>query len=190
MKRLIPLCAAIALVAGCATTPQPLSGEFSAVTPEQARQGDASGQVIRWGGEIVDVRPLENRTCLEIMSRELGGSARPRETDRTLGRFIACKPGFIDPAAFKPGREVTVVGAVEGVDSGKIGEFEYRFPHVAADTVYLWPERREYDDRHYYHRPFLYDPFFWPYPFYYSHWYHPWGPHYVPKSQNAPAGES
>ena len=189
MKRLLLLFAIVGLSAGCATTPKPLAGEFSGVTPDQAREGDVAGQRVRWGGEIVEVRPLENRTCLEIMSRDLGSSARPRETDSTQGRFIACKPGFIDPAAFKPGREVTVVGNVAGVDSGKIGEFEYRFPRVTADTVYLWPERREYDDRHYYHSPFFYDPW-WPYPYYFPYRYHPWGLNLAPESGSDPGGES
>lgn len=180
MKRLILLLITAGLTGGCATTPEPLTGEFSPVTLEEARSGDIAGPRVRWGGEIVETRPLDKQTCLEIMSRELGRSARPLHTDNTQGRFIACKEGFIDPAAFKPGREVTVAGELQGVDSGTIGEFEYRFPRIAADTVYLWPERDEYDD-HYRYRPYFYDPFFWPYPYYYSYWYHPIGPRPLPK---------
>lgn len=189
MRQLALFFVVTVIVAGCATTPTPLSGEFSQVTLEQARSQSLSGQRVRWGGEIVEVRPLDEKTCLEIMSRQLGASARPRETDATDGRFIACRPGFIDPAAFKPGREVTVVGNLEGVDSGKIGEFEYRFPRLAADTIYLWPKREKYDDRYRHYSPFFYDPFFWPYP-YYSHRFYPYGPYFIPKAGSAQGSDS
>lgn len=190
MKRLTALLAIAALVSGCATVPDPLAGEYSEVTPDQARDRGLSGQSVRWGGEIVEVRPLADRTCLEILSRNLGRTARPTGGDAGMGRFIACKPGFIDPAEFTQGREVTVTGRLAGVDSGKIGEFEYRFPRIEANAVYLWPERREVDDRYYYHGPFLYDPFFGPFPYRYPYWYYPYGPFMAPKSTPDASGNS
>lgn len=99
-----------------------------------------------------------------------------------MGRFIACKPGFIDPAEFTQGREVTITGRLTGVDSGKIGEFEYRFPRVDARSVYLWPERREYEHRDHFYRPFFYDPFYGPFPYRYPFWYYPYGGHFSPKA--------
>lgn len=192
MSRLIPLLAITALVSACATVPDPLAGEFSEVTPDQARQEGLSGQAVRWGGEIVEVRPLADRTCLEILSRKLGRSARPTGGDAGMGRFIACKSGFIDPAEFAQGREVTVAGRLAGLDTGSIGEFEYRFPRVEARSVYLWPERRDYDDRRRYHGPYpyFYDPFFWPYPYRHPFWYHPYGFHGGLKGTVESAGES
>lgn len=176
MKRLIPIFAITVLLSACATVPDPLAGEYSEVTPDQAREAGMTGQNVRWGGEIVEVRPLADKTCLEILSRQLGRSARPTGDDAGMGRFVACKPGFIDPAEFSQGREVTVTGELAGIDSGTIGEFEYRFPRVEARSVYLWPERRDYDDRYRYHRPYMYDPFFWPYSYYrYPYWFHPYG---------------
>lgn len=176
MRRLIPLLAIAGLVSGCATVPDPLAGEFSDITPGEARDSGASGEVVRWGGEVVETRPLAEETCLEILSRELNRSARPTGGDTGMGRFIACKEGFLDPAEFSQGREVTVTGRLAGVASGTIGEFEYRFPRVEARSVYLWPERREYDDRRYYRPyPFIYDPFYWPYyPYSHPYWYHRW----------------
>lgn len=182
MTRLIPLIAIAGLLSGCATVPDPLAGEYSSVTPEEARDANLSGQDVRWGGEIVETRPLADKSCLEILSRQLGRTARPTGGDQGMGRFIACKPGFLDPAEFAQGREVTVTGRLAGVDSGKIGEFQYQFPRVDAGSVYLWPERRDYDDRgprgHYYHRyPYFYDPFFWPYSYRHTFFFHPYGFH-------------
>lgn len=181
MTRLIPLIAIAGLLSGCATVPDPLAGEYSSITPEEARNEELSGQDVRWGGEIVETRPLADKSCLEILSRELGRTTRPTGGDQGMGRFIACKPGFLDPAEFAQGREVTVTGRLAGVDSGKIGEFEYRFPRVDAGSVYLWPERRDSDNgRHYYRRyPYFYDPFFWPYSYRHPYWFHPYGFHAV-----------
>lgn len=176
--RRVPLLVAVAAaaLAGCATAPKPLQGEFSPVTPSQARAGGGIGEQVRWGGGIVSVRPLEEETCLEILARDLGRSGRPARRESDQGRFIACKPGFLDPASFKEEREVTVVGSVEGVKDSKIGEYEYRFPLLHASVVYLWPERSEYDRRPYYHDPFFYrpfyHPFYWPYPYRSAFWFH------------------
>ena len=65
--------------------------------------------------------------------------------DRSLGRFIACRAGFYDPEVFMAGREITVSGRVEGFETRKVGNYDYRYPRVAAEVVYLWPERRDVD---------------------------------------------
>jgi outer membrane lipoprotein len=57
------------------------------------------------------------------------------------GRFIACRPGFYDPALFQKNREVTFTGTIGGYETRHMGEYDYRFPRVDADVVYLWPVR-------------------------------------------------
>ena len=46
---------------------------------------------------------------------------------------------------FKQGRELTISGKIDGYETRKIGDYDYRYPRVAADVIYLWPERRERD---------------------------------------------
>jgi outer membrane lipoprotein len=107
---------ALCLLAACATQPKPLQGEFQALTPHDAAVGDHSGAVVRWGGRIIRTEPRPDRTCFEVISTKLNADGRPYwASDDTWGRFIACRTGFYDPV--------------------------YRFPRVAADVVYLWPER-------------------------------------------------
>jgi outer membrane lipoprotein len=131
-----------AVLAGCATVPAPLAGEnFAPVTPQQvAAQGGAS-QRVRWGGEIIKVEPRADATCFEILSRELYSDARPNRRDHSDGRFIACKSGFYDPAVYAKGRDITVVGAVNGNEKHKVGEYDYTFAKVDADEIYMWPKR-------------------------------------------------
>ncbi|GAB3345972.1 Slp family lipoprotein [Marilutibacter aestuarii] len=134
------------LLAGCATQPEPLQGEYSAVTPRQAVEVDQTGANVRWGGRVIQVEPKENRTCFEMLSTQLNGSARPYwATDDTGGRFIACRAGFYDPAIFQEGREVTFTGRISGYENRQIGGYDYRFPTLEADVIYLWPIREQVD---------------------------------------------
>ena len=146
----ITLLFAVALaLAGCATAPAPLRGEFASGSPDGV--GSESTQAtVRWGGSIIATEPGADQTCIEVLGRELNDSARPRATpDRSVGRFIACRSGFYDPAVFTPGREVTFVGRVESTsDMVRIGEYDYRLPRVAADVIYLWPKARPVDVRY------------------------------------------
>ena len=137
--------AAAALLAGCVTAPRPLQGQFSALRPDEAAAREATGEVVRWGGRIVSVEPQADRSCFEIVGAPLGDGGRPRRVDASEGRFLACRAGFYDPEVFQPGREVTVTGHVEGVEMRKVGAYDYRYPRVAAEVIYLWPELRPQD---------------------------------------------
>jgi len=164
---------AVGAIAGCASVPAPLEGNYSeSFFPDQA--GDRSiGANVRWGGLVVETRPEAGRTCIEILAQELDRTARPVRSDQEHGRFIACRDEFIDPEIFVNGREVTVAGRLTEFSQGKVGEFEYVYPFVAADAIYLWPERQE----QYWHGYGYYGwgyPYSWPYyrmPFYYGGFY-------------------
>ena len=137
---------AIALLAGCASAPKPLQGQFDPLTPNQAAAGESTGAAVRWGGRIIRTEPRPDRTCFEVMSVRLNADGRPHgASDDTYGRFIACRTGFYDPALFQPNREVTFTGRIEGYEDRKVEEYVYKFPRVAADVVYLWPQRERVD---------------------------------------------
>jgi outer membrane lipoprotein len=150
------------LLAGCASVPKPLQGEFGSQSPQQAT---SEGERVRWGGSVIAVEPLPERTCFQVLGRPLGANGRPRETDASEGRFLACRAGFYDPAVFTAGREVTVVGTRDGSDTRTVGEFQLQLPRVAADAIHLWPQRR---DPRYYSDPY----YFWS-PLGYYGWYGP-----------------
>lgn len=163
MKPTVPAALALSLLlAGCATAPKPLQGEFNSQSPQQAA---ASGERVRWGGAVIEVEPLAGRTCFQVLARPLAANGRPRETDASEGRFLACRAGFYDPAVFTAGREVTVVGALDGSEARKVGEYELTLPRVAADAIHLWPER--VDPR------YRYDPYYFWSPLGYYGWYGP-----------------
>ena len=159
-------------LAGCVSIPANLDGEYSeAFQPSQATERSI-GARIRWGGVVIETRPEQTQTCIEILAQPLDSSARPVRSDQNLGRFIACREQFFDPEIFVKGRELTVIGQLQGFDSGTVGEFEYRFPVLQADAVHLWPERVTLHSSD----PYLLYPYHYGYwPYYHGYGLYPWG---------------
>ena len=166
--RPLALATGIGLLTACATMPQPLQGTYSDVSTASAQQGGAGGAKVRWGGEIIKTEPGPQQTCFYLLSRPLDKQARPESgtSGATEGRFVACHDGFYDPEVFTRGRELTVTGTLHGTVTKKVGEYDYAYPRVEADMVYLWP-KRPLTVRY---PPGYYDPFWGP----------GWGPYWGP----------
>lgn len=172
MNRCIPLILLSSILSACATTPAPLQGQFEALTAKDAAGGSHSGARVRWGGTIITVQPAATETCFEVLAHAVDAQSRPRIRDASEGRFMACRSGFYDPEVFSKGRELTIAGTLDGTRMGRIGQFDYTYPKVAAETIFLWPPRPLVIERRDY---WPYDPFWGP--AYGPHWrvgY--WGP--------------
>ena len=180
----IVLLLAVVAVAGC-SPPARIAGDFPRVNVLDVQQGGYVGERVRWGGVIVETKPVETETCMQVVSLPLGRRARPRiDADRSFGRFLACAPAFYDPEIYAAEREVTIVGTITGVERGKVDEQEYDFPRLAAEAVYLWPERarRDYGEAYGpYGYPYYGGPYGYPYDYgYYPYWGW-WGGSYGPR---------
>lgn len=158
------LLTATLFLTACTSIPEQLRGDYPELQPKDSDQATIN-TLVRWGGVILDTRPEEDHTCFEILSRQLQQSMRPANVDQTLGRFIACKPGFYDPEVFKKDREVTLTGRIIHIDTRQVGEFDYRFPIVDIEFMALWPVRRNVVV--YYGS---YRPYYWHYPHYGPYW--------------------
>lgn len=162
-------------IGGCTTVPEPIrKAPPGDVQPGEVRAAPQQylGATVRWGGDIVKVHNRQSETLIEIVGRRLDSQGRPRAEDQSLGRFLAKVTGFLDPAIYAAGREVTVRGQLEGTIEQPIGEFPYRYPVVRAEHVQLWPTRPQPPPYPYYD-PFWYDPWYpwgWPYYPYYRPW--------------------
>ena len=169
MRLLIFAIAALSVTA-CTTVPEQIQGEFPDISPQRADPG-VIGTPVRWGGVILRSQNRGDRTCHEILSRELDKHLRPMQEDYSNGRFIACKEGFQDPMVFRKGREVTVIGTIRNIRVRNVDEFKYRYPVLDVDTMVLWEKRR----RVVVYRGF-HDPFYYRYPWGYPYWgYRPFG---------------
>lgn len=165
------LLAGAALLAGCASVPEPLrDGPEQSPTPEQVRAAPEqyAGMRLRWGGVIVAVENGPVQSVVQVVARPLARDTRPQQTDQTAGRFLVRITGFIDPVDYAAGRELTIVGVLEGVEQRDVGAYRYRYPVVGATAHYLWPRRMPPAPDPYFYSPF-YDPWYpygpYPYPY-------------------------
>lgn len=137
--------AALLVVVAC-SPPRALVGPpVDEVTVAEAQERDLTGTRVRWGGEVVTVTVEQQETCFEMVGRPLDRMARPRDVDATDGRFLACAPGFYEPTIYAAGRTMTFVGTLEPSVVQKIGEHDYRYPRLRAESLYLWPKPPDRD---------------------------------------------
>lgn len=142
--------AGVLALAGCASAPEPLRGEFTDIEPASADTRDVD-EPVRWGGQLLAIHPMRDRTCFEVLSRSLDRGAKPLRQSAPGRRFLACQPEFIDPAAWIRDRLITVTGTLSGFETRPIGEHDYEFPVIELDHFHVWTEYPEY---------LLYDPYF------------------------------
>jgi outer membrane lipoprotein len=121
------------------------------------------GRTVIFGGDILSTRNVEQKTFIEILQKPLDRSETPQVTDQSGGRFMALCDGYLDPAVYAEGRQITVAGRVIGTHTGKVGEIEYVYPLLACLETHLLP-RATAVAGYYYPYP---DPWYW-YPWY---WY-------------------
>lgn len=175
MRSVLLVSAMLLALAGCASTPDgiPDPGRDSPGLADVRDDSDRfSGAVVRWGGTIAGIDNRQDATLVEVVARDLDRSGRPRERDGSAGRFLAVIDGFLDPAIYQTGREVTVIGSVDGSETRPVGDHEYSYVRVKASGHHLWRERQP--------DPYAGAPRRGPGPYYgpwYDPWYDPWYPH-------------
>ncbi len=131
------------LLVGCAGKQPMASIEQNTPITEVLQDINAhQGEQVMWGGTIAAIENKQGETWLEIVSRDLKSSGRPKRSDTTGGRFIAKITTFLEPEIYHNGRAVTVVGRLTGSQAGFIGEHGYVFPVVTSGEVQLWPENQ------------------------------------------------
>ena len=156
-------------ILGCQAEPKlPVPRPNPPVAAVQQNPDAYTNQRITWGGVILTTAVKEKGTEITILAKRLDRETRPIKSDTAPGRFIANINGFIDPAVYAAGREISINGVVVGADTRKVGEFDYHYPVIDADSHYLWPVRTQNNDDFYYRDPW-YDPWYYPYPYYYNH---------------------
>lgn len=97
------------------------------------------GKTVMLAGTIAAARAeRDGNTYIEVVQKPANRSGRPLSTDETAGRFMAVSKEFLDPAIFRPGRPVTIVGEVIGDSVKPLGEMTYRYPLLKTEAIHLW----------------------------------------------------
>ena len=135
------------LLTACASAPSFNTLDVDPLlTPQKvtANPQPATGKVVQWGGTIVSTTNLQDSTQIEVLAYPLDSDERPKSDGTAQGRFILERTGYLEPATYAAGRQVTVVGKVSGTRTGRVGEANYVYPVVGARQLYLWPLERTY----------------------------------------------
>jgi outer membrane lipoprotein len=99
------------------------------------------GKTVLFGGTILEIENYPHITVLAVIQYPLGSGNRPDTRKSSGGRFLVSTPEFLDPAIYRLGRQVTVLGSVSGQEARPLQETMYTYPIIELSEIYLWPER-------------------------------------------------
>lgn len=105
-----------------------------------SRPDESRGKVVLLGGTIVQTVPKPEETEIEVVQKQVSSSGEPYLTDKSEGRYLVVVQRFLDPAIYRPGRDITVAGEVQGSVLRRLGEIDYRYPVITALELHLWKE--------------------------------------------------
>jgi outer membrane lipoprotein len=159
-------------VYGCSSykvIPEHLKGKVNRDVSFSAIQHSPSqykGQLVALGGEVLDVKRLEDKTRIEVLVQPLSDELvpMPDKSRSGGGRFYAFDTGkeLIDPAVLEKGTPITVVGEVTGSTEDRLDQSTYNYPNVWIRDLTKWEKM---DAPRFPYR----------YPYYGGHYWRPWG---------------
>lgn len=97
------------------------------------------GKTVLLGGSIIETQNYSDKSGIVVLQRPLDFQKKPKDEDISRGRFIVYTPGFLDPAIYRQGRKITVVGTVKGSEVRPIDKIEYSYPVIEKGELHLWP---------------------------------------------------
>jgi len=65
------------------------------------------GKTILWSGVIIRSVNLKEGTMIEVLQKPADMQGKPKDVDKSDGRFLALNPGYLDVAIYNGGRKVT-----------------------------------------------------------------------------------
>lgn len=156
---LLLITTAVITLSSCNSIPKSLQGEFANLTPGQSKADHIMDQAVRWSGLIIKTNNYKDKTCFEVVETETTKTTRPKKTiAKDSSRFLACKDGFMEPHAFDK-RLVTITGKIVAYTENNVGEFNYEYPVVETDVIYIWRDRPPAVNPRFNYSPFLFGPF-------------------------------
>ncbi|MXP66676.1 Slp family lipoprotein [Pantoea sp. Nvir] len=129
------------LLSGCSTVPDSIKGSSVPLQQDLVRVMNNPalyvGQQSRFGGKVMKVMNLKDKTRIEIATQPLDNGARPRIKNNSVGRIYADINKFVDPVDLD-GHYVTVLGTIKGTEKNTIGQSLYNFLVVDIKSYKRW----------------------------------------------------
>lgn len=144
--RLLGICVVFVIV-GCATgisqqarSQVTYNGSFAEL---QAAADEHVGEIVILGGKVIETKSYPTFSEITVLQLPLGKRDRPQDGDRSDGRYLVRSEQFLDPAIYRQGSLLTVVGKLSGGEVRSIGEFQYVYPLLEAIEIKQWPQARK-----------------------------------------------
>lgn len=96
------------------------------------------GAWVMLGGVIIACKSAQDGTDLEILQTPLDNDGRPRDMDKSEGRFMVHSQAFLDPAVYQRGRLISLIGEAAGGKSMPLDASVYQYPVLNAKALQLW----------------------------------------------------
>lgn len=142
MRKLLLLIATIIFLAGCAPviSSQSLSLVDREISFAELRQAPDRyiGKHFLLGGQIVGVWNTNEGSELEIVQFETDKNGEITDMTKSGGRFIARNAEFLEPAVYRNGFLVTVVGEMKGKKNMLLDDATYTYPVLVIREIHLW----------------------------------------------------
>ena len=144
--KLLPVLLLI-LISGCATHPIFDDAVYQQQPTSETAVSDIDtfkNQNVLWGGILISIAHLENRTQLEVLNYPLFDNQKPDPDQPPYGRFIVLIDDYLEPTDFSEGGLVTIAGKISGTQKAKVGSSEQVYVIVEGDQIHLWPKKSRY----------------------------------------------
>ncbi len=113
----------------------------------QENPQDFIGETVFFGGKIIAVETRAKTTELMVLQLALDSQGSPQDNDRSEGRFLIVSDAFLDPAIYKTGHLVAVIGRFVSTENRLIGQRTYRYPKIQVHEIRQWQPGREISPR-------------------------------------------
>ena len=133
----------IPVISACASTPDfNLANVDQSIQPRDvvAAPDKYRSAKVLWGGLIINSSNVKAGTQLEILTYPLDRNLKPNIDKDTLGRVIVSHDGYLETLDYASGRLLTVLGIVQQIKKGSVGDAIYTYPVVKAEQLHLWPQ--------------------------------------------------
>jgi outer membrane lipoprotein len=131
---------AVAGVGGCSVIAPDVRAVAEPEAPyrEILETADAyAGKTVILGGYVLEVDPGADESVMILLHAPLDSFEAPGDTDDSEGRIVVFHRGYLDPAVYREGRQVTLAGVVGGVIE-QTDECPARCIQVETRDLHLW----------------------------------------------------
>jgi len=130
------------LLSACATSPTfKLDNiDYNLTAKNATHTGSNTGQTVLWGGTILSSQNLKDKTRLEVLAYPVDKQGRLDTDAQPLGRFYGLYNGYLETAEYRKNRWISLTGTFAGMETGKVGDADYRFPLVEITQLHLWTQ--------------------------------------------------